>query len=298
MLRRGALALLVAASLGACGGQVAPERPAATGASPRELCEAVDGFKPAAFYCVGEPRRTAVGTLGPRIHPFSRSLLDRCLGGRASPALAVETEPLDPASLSFGFDLMADERGRIPQAQLLPWSQGGASLHVAPGSIAHVRYRFDDARLERVRGLREALREAAADPAGRERALSCLDDLCYRSYKASLAWYVGRPRVTIALDSHEPLQVTGFTPIGGSTYQLDPGEELVVAARAQPGPSVAGELCRISAGDKLRKSAEMVAGVVIPRDAAGEAPRASLLRARTGGVEHAVAHFGANLSSR
>src|SRR5262249_15701765 len=138
-------------------------------------------------------------------------------------------------------DLMADGRGRIPAAQVFPWAQGDAFLRAEPGAIVHVRYRFEDARRERVLGVREAFAEAPSP--------DCLDVLCYGSSEASLVRDVAHPF----------LSVTG----GGSTYEIDPHEEIVLATRAQPGPAVAGALCHASAEEKVKKSAEVLAAKLL-----------------------------------
>src|SRR5262249_41630223 len=150
---------------------------------------------------------------------------------------------------SFEFDLMADERGRIPLEHIMPWKRGSAALVADPGVIAHLQSRFEGIRLERVRGLRSAFDEALATQ--NTHALSCLDDLCYGRINASLAWYVAHPRITIELDAGELVtKAYGLAAAGGSRYELDTGEELVLAERAEPGPMIAGPLCRASADRK------------------------------------------------
>src|SRR5262249_45760612 len=141
-------------------------------------------------------------------------------------------------------------------------SRSKAMLHVAPGALVHARYRFEDVRLERLLSIREAIGEALAAPERRGLALSCLDDLCYGSNEASLARYLARPRLTIALSEGE-IQGKGYEPLGNSTYAFDPGEEIVLAARTQPGPIMAGTLCRASADDKIRRSAEKLAEALL-----------------------------------
>jgi hypothetical protein len=241
---------VAACLLVACGGDPVRAQGAAEGASPHELCEAVGAVEPPSFYCVGEPPRTPVGTLGPRGRPLSEGLVARCWGGRAPSALRVEAAPLDGARLAFGFDLMADGRGRVPAAQIFPWAQGEAFFRAEPGAIVHVRYRFEKARRERVLGIREALAEAPSP--------ACLEALCYGSYEASLVRDVARPRLTVTAGTGR-VEGTGVAAGPGSTYEVDPHEEVVLATRVQPGPAVAGALCRASADAKVKKSAGALA---------------------------------------
>lgn len=254
MLRGSAAAALIAASIGACRPGSTREPRAAAVTDPRSLCEAVYGFKPAAFYCLGEPRHAPAREANSRASSFNRG--DRCLEDLGLPEAEVERQT--PPSLAFDFDLMADERGRIPVTHLVPWSRSKGFLDVTPGVIAHVHYRFDNTRLERSLKLRQGLGSALADPERRDRALSCLDDLCYAGHKASLARYVARPHITVVLEDGE-ITGAGWRSIGRATYTTDLDDEIVLAARSEPGPSVAGPLCRASADDKMRRSVEHLA---------------------------------------